>query len=115
MVRTMKKINIIKENRDFNRIIRTGKPFKYKNYIIYVEKRESNVYKFGFSVGKKIGNAVMRNRIKRQLKSIVDKYEYHNNFNCIIIVCKGILNNNYLEMQESLHEALSRLKLLKEK
>ena len=64
----MKKINIVKENRDFNRIIKNNRPFKYKDFIIYIEKKEQSVYRFGFSVGKKVGNAVTRNRIKRQLK-----------------------------------------------
>ena len=66
----MKKANILKENRDFNRIIKDGTPFKYKDYIIYVEKKDPSIYKFGFSVGKKIGNAVVRNKIRRNSKRI---------------------------------------------
>ena len=87
----MKKINIVKENRDYNRIINSNRPFKYKDFIIYIDKKEPSVYRFGFSVGKKIGNAVTRNHIKRQLKEIVSKNDYKNNFDCIIIVGKGIL------------------------
>ena len=34
----MKKINILKKNEDFNRIIASIKPYKYKDYIIYKEK-----------------------------------------------------------------------------
>ena len=30
----MKKINILKESRDFDRIIKNTKPYKYKDYII---------------------------------------------------------------------------------
>ena len=65
----MKKVNIVKENKDFNRIIKDNKPFKYKDFIIYLEKREQSVYKFGFSVGKKIGNAVERNRCRRIIRA----------------------------------------------
>jgi ribonuclease P protein component len=111
----MKKINIVKENRDFNRIIKGSKPFKYKDYIIYIERKEPSLYKFGFSVGKKVGNAVTRNRIKRQLKSIVDQKDYQNNFNCIIIVGKGILTRNYQEMNDNLMFAFDKLNLVKEK
>ena len=57
----MKKINIIKENEIYNRMIQTIKPYKYKDYIIYVERNEEKNYQFGFSVGKKVGNAVTRN------------------------------------------------------
>ena len=111
----MKKINIVKENRDYNRIIKKNKPFKYKDFIIYIDKREPSVYKFGFSVGKKVGNAVTRNRIKRQLKEIVSKNDYQNDFDCIIIVGKGILNRSFNEMQENLSFALRKLNLVKER
>lgn len=111
----MKKINILKSNDDFNRIIRSYKPFRYKDYVIYVEKGTDTVYKFGFSVGKKIGNAVTRNKYKRRLKSIIDKKSYQNGFNCIIIVGKGILMRSYDEMEKNLFHALDVLKLTKEK
>ncbi len=111
----MKKINIIKESRDFDRIIHNNKPYKYKDYIIYVERNTNNVYKFGLSVGKKIGNAVNRNKVKRQLKYIIDQKDYQNNFNCIIIVGKGIKERTFEERKDNLLKALENLKLIKEK
>ncbi len=110
----MKKINIVKDNRDFNRIIKNNRPFKYKDYIIYIDKKEPSIYRFGFSVGKKIGNAVLRNRIKRQIKEIVSQNNYKNDFDCIIIVGKGILNHNFKEMSDNLNFALEKLNLVKE-
>lgn len=109
----MKKINILKKNHDFNRIIGNFKPTYYKDYIIYVEKNTNDIYHFGFSVGKKIGNAVTRNKIKRQLKNILDEKTYQNNFNCIIIVRKGILNKTYEKMKDELFEILEKLNLVK--
>ncbi len=109
----MKKINILKKSNDFTRIIKSNKPFKYKDYIIYVEKKDPSIYNFGFSVGKKIGNAVTRNKIKRQLKSILDKKSFENDFNCVIIVGKGILNKTFNEREENLIKALSKLNLIK--
>ena len=105
----MKKINILKNSRDFDRIIKNNKPYKYKDYIIYIERNESNIYKFGLSVGKKVGNAVTRNKVKRQLKSIIDKKNYQNNFNCIIIVGNGILKRNFQEMSANLYYIFNKL------
>ena len=110
----MKKINILKDNRDFDRIIKKNKPYKYKDYIIYIEKNTDSVYKFGLSVGKKIGNAVNRNKVKRQLKSIIDKKDYQNNFNCIIIVGKGINERSFEEREKNLLFALNNLNIMKE-
>ncbi len=111
----MKKINILKNSRDFDRIIKHNKPYKYKDYIIYLEKNTNDVYKFGLSVGKKIGNAVSRNRVKRQLKSIIDQKDYQNNFNCIIIVGRGINEKSFEDRKENLLIALKNLNLIKEK
>ena len=105
----MKKINILKNNRDFTRIIKGNKSFKYKDYIIYIERDTNDLYKFGISVSKKIGNAVVRNKLKRQIKK-----RYENSFNCIIILRKGILNKSFNEMSEELYSAFEILKLFKE-
>ena len=110
----MKKINILKNSRDFDRIIKNNKSYKYKDYIIYIEKDTDDVFKFGLSVGKKIGNAVRRNKVKRQLKSIISEKDYQNNFNCIIIVGKGINERSFDEMKKNLLIALNNLNLLKE-
>ena len=110
----MKKINIIKESREFDRIIHQNKPYKYKDYIIYIEYNNENIYKFGLSVGKKIGNAVTRNKVKRQLKNIIDKNIYKNGFNCIIIVGKGILERTFEEMENNYNIAIKDLNIIKE-
>lgn len=110
----MKKKNIIKSNLIFDRIIKNNKSYKYKDYIIYLERNSDSDYHFGLSVGKKVGNAVTRNKIKRQLKSIIDKNNYEKGFNCIIIVRKGILNKSFQMMEKELNECLSKMKIIKE-
>lgn len=110
----MKKINIIKKNEDFSRIIHSCKYIKNDLFVIYIERNENiNNYHFGISVSKKIGNAVLRNKIKRQIKDIIDKFDYQNNFNCIIIVKKNISFSNYKEMKEKLFYLLTRENVIK--
>ena len=111
----MKKVNILKNSRDFDRIIKNNKPYKYKDYIIFLERKTTDVYHFGISVGKKIGNAVVRNKIKRQLRSIISKNDYQNNFNCIIIVGRAITERSYKEREENLVSALKKIDIIKEK
>lgn len=111
----MKKINILKKSLDFDRIIKNNKSYKYKDYILYVEKVEAPTYHFGLSVGKKVGNAVTRNKIKRQLKTIIDKNNYEKGINCIIIVRKGLLEKSFSERKNDLIEAFKKLNIIKEK
>lgn len=111
----MKKKNIIRKNLDFDKIIKNNRSYKYKDYIIYVEKTDNEDYHFGLSVGKKIGNAVTRNKIKRQLKSIIDEKNYEKGINCIIIVRKGVLEKSFSEKREDLICAFKKLNIIKEK
>ena len=110
----MKKINIIKKNLDFARIIKENNSYKTSPYIIYIERTNEIRYHFGISVSKKIGNAVTRNKIKRQIKSIIDKKDYKNNFNCIIIVRKNFLNNSFTLNEKLLFEVFEKYKIFKE-
>lgn len=108
----MKKINIVKKNEDFRRIITTGKYKKGELFNIYIERNDEKIYHFGISVSKKIGNAVVRNKIKRRLKAIIDKKNYQNGFNCIIIV-KGAINNyDYSYIADKMLNALEELKII---
>lgn len=109
----MKKINILKENYEFNRIIDKYRAKKYKNFVIYIEYDTNDHYKFGISVSKKIGNAVTRNKFKRQIRSIIDKKRYENNFKCIIILRRGVLNQNFESMQKELFNILNDLNIIK--
>ncbi len=110
----MKKINIIKENKEFERIIKQYRPYRTEIANIYYEEGNYDVYRFGISVSKKIGSAVVRNRLKRQIKSIIDKNIYQKKFNCIIILKKEILDKSYDEMEKILNNAFESLKIKKE-
>ena len=110
----MKKINIIKKTQDFERIIKNNKSYRSKYFYIYIERHEENIYHFGLSVGKKIGNAVRRNKVKRQLKEIISKNDYQKNFDCIIIVRREINNANFSEIKEDLNYILKKQLIIKE-
>ena len=84
----MKKINILKNNKDFNDIINTRNCRKDNNVVIYFRKNNLDIYRIGISAGTKLGNAVTRNHLKRQIRSICDihKNKYAKSYDYIIIV-----------------------------
>lgn len=100
----MKKYERVKDTRYFNDIIAKGKYKKNKLFVIYIMKSEPEVKKFGIAVGKKVGNAVIRNKLKRQLRNIIDetKLLFPKGFDYIIIVKRNCLESSYKEMKEAL-------------
>ena len=86
----MKKKEIIKESRDFSKIINKKVNIYNKYYSIYYQK--SDILKFGITVPTKTGKAVIRNKLKRQVKSIIDnnKNSIKNNYNYVIIIRKNL-------------------------
>ncbi len=106
----MKKINIVKSNEDFNNIIKTGRQVKNKYFIIYYLENEYINYRIGITVSKKCGNAVVRNKQKRQLKSIIDdNYESLKKYDYIVIVRNTTLELNFKEKEKALIELISKI------
>ena len=110
----MKRIETIKDQKLFNNIIRNGKFIKNNFFVIYNIRKENDQINYGIAVSNKLGKAVVRNKLKRQIKNIIDKKCYENSFNCIIILRKGILKKSFNEMSEELYSAFEILKLFKE-
>lgn len=104
----MRKYEIVRSHDDFDNIIKNGKCVKNKYYIIYNEDNSLNYARFGIAVGKKIGNAVTRNKIKRQIRSIVsnNKKLFPISKDYIIIIKKSILEVDYKTMENEIKNLL---------
>ncbi len=98
----MKKYEIVKKNDEFNDIINGGKCLKNQIYHIYYMDKEEELPKFGLAVSKKFGNAVERNKVKRQLRTLIDKYKnlFPKQKNYIIMVRRGVKTISYSLMEE---------------
>lgn len=107
----MKKKEVVKDNRLFNSIIYKGEKVRNKYLIIYYIKVNDLEPKFGIAVGKKVGNAVIRNKYKRKIRAIVDsnKLLFPRNYNYIIIVRKECLELNYRELNDNLVELIEKV------
>ena len=66
----MKKKEIIKKSNDYTKVINKNNKLKNKYYSLFYIKSDNTL--FGISIPKKIGNAVIRNKNKRQIKNIID-------------------------------------------
>ena len=98
----MKKKEIKKKSNDYTKIINTNNKLKNKYFSLFYQKSDNTL--FGISIPKKIGNAVIRNKMKRQIKNIIDNNKMHiqNNYNYVIIIRKEILVLTYEEKEKEL-------------
>ena len=108
----MKKLNIIKKQSEIDNVIKNGTLYKNKYYFLYnIYNKENKYYRFCVCVSKKIGNAVTRNKNKRQIKDIIDKsnlrFSRENDY--VIILRKEISNVSFEEKKKYLLEILCKL------
>jgi len=60
-------------------------------------------------VSKKIGSAVIRNKIKRRLKHIIKKISLKTNYKLIFITKKPIVNAKFEQLNYSIAQSISKL------
>jgi ribonuclease P protein component len=104
----MKRIETIKSKEEFNNIIRTGKYNKNQYYILYYINNNDN--KFGIAISNKVGHAFIRNRLKRQTRSIIDENRnlFKKGFNYIIMIRKSCVGTNYEILNKALIELINK-------
>lgn len=105
----MNKKYIICKSEEFKDILDHSKSNKSNYFIIRYKSNKNNYNRYGISVGKKIGNAVIRNRTKRRIKDILSKNMVNNSKDYVIIVRKAILDLSYQEMTKKLLKQIEEL------
>jgi ribonuclease P protein component len=60
----------LRSNRQFRLVFARGRSYVHPLLVLYVRRSGSGGPRIGFSIGKKLGGAVERNRIRRRLREI---------------------------------------------
>ena len=111
----MKFSESLKKNHQFQFVYKNGKSYANKYMIMYVKKNGLQINRLGISVSKKVGNSVVRHRVKRLIK---ESYRLHENvFNSgldIVIVGRpSAATVGYEEVEEALLHLGKLHKLIK--
>ena len=99
-------LKTIKKRIDFVKVSEKGKKFFTQGFILQKYKRDfsskENTARVGFTITKKIGNAVVRNKIKRRFREIIKEVLNNylkKNYDYVIIANKKSLVMNYKELK----------------
>lgn len=97
----MKKRYRIKKNEEFQQIIHNGKKVVARGFIVYYDKSVMLMNdRVGISVSKKLGNAVERNKIKRQVRMMVNEITNFNHGLDIVIIVRNRFNDRSYQVNK---------------
>lgn len=109
----MKKKDIVKNQRDFTKIIKTGKKVNNNSFVIYYIKNNINHSRYGISVGTKLGNAVFRNKYKRRIRMLINNNDcLYNNIDYIILLRKKAIELDFNSLKLDFNKLFEKLKEL---
>ncbi len=108
----MKKKYRIRKNEEFQAIIKRKRFYASSTFVLYVVPKKEKSARIGLSVSKKIGNAVVRNKVKRQLRmQLQDCFNIHGDFDAIIIVRKRYLQDSFEVNKKDLETLLKKVRI----
>jgi len=114
-----KKLQTLKTNRDFQAVYGGGRSAANRQLIAYAMRNGLGHNRFGFSVSKKVGNSVTRNKVRRRLKEIVracrkdEAYAFVPGLDAVFVaraVCAGL---PYAQLSASVRHVLLKAGVLR--
>ncbi|WP_027122279.1 ribonuclease P protein component [[Mycoplasma] imitans] len=108
----MKRENSLKKITNFLEIVKTKNKYYSSNYVIYAQKNRDNKIKIGISVPKKLfAKAVIRNKIKRQVRSFFNDFtDWSKSLNVLIKINNAnYLTNSYLANKKELFDSYKKV------
>lgn len=94
----------LKKNEDFQHVYKNGKSYANKYLIMYVKENGTERNRVGISVSKKVGNSVVRHRVKRLVKESYRLQEevFNSGLDIVIIARNNAASVGFYEIQSAL-------------
>jgi len=96
---------------DFDVVYRTGKRLSSSHFTAFVRTNELPRSRFGFSIKKALGGAVVRNRMRRRLREIVRcrRQEIASGWDIVIHPKSAVATREFAMLAEELVRLLKKL------
>ena len=101
----------LKSNLDFRKVYKKGRSKANKYLVMYVLKNDTEVNRLGISVSKKVGNSVVRHRVKRLIKESYRLNEkiFNSGLDIVVIARDNAKVACFSEMQSALLHVMKLL------
>lgn len=106
----------LKKNKEFQAVFRAGISKANRQFVVYqLDRPDQPSFRFGLSVSKRVGNAVVRNRIKRRIREAMRELEPRLSIkkDYVIIARKPTANMSFHEIKSSLVHVFKRAGILR--
>lgn len=99
--------NRVKKHSEFQKIIAEGELKRTCSFAVYTLNNSLGYSRFGISVPKKTGTAVVRNKVKRQIRACIGMCsDYSKSKDYILIVRKSYDVNNFDKIKKEIQTIL---------
>ena len=100
----MKFSESLKKNKDFYKVYNNGKSFANRYLVMYVLENHTPNNRLGISVSKKVGNSVIRHRVKRLIKESYRLHEemFNSGLDIVVIARATAKDKNYEAIESAL-------------
>jgi ribonuclease P protein component len=109
-------LKTLKKNKEFSFVYHRGNSYATKLIVLVYFYSKYGGIRSGFSVSKKIGGAVVRNKVRRRLKAALSSFlpKTKGHASIIFVARKGIELASYQEIEKQMKYLLKKAKLLQE-
>ena len=91
-----------------------GSTWTDRRVVVKTVTNEIDITRYGFVVSRRVGNAVVRNRVKRRLREILRDATLKPGWDIVIIARTPAAQADYHELENSVHETLHRAGIIVE-
>lgn len=112
----MKQVESIKENYEFKRVYKRGKSNADYILAVYIFKNYKKQNRLGITVSNKVGKAVIRNKIRRRIKSAFHEIQkdLKPSIDIVVVARTKSAQSDFSQIEKSLTKNLKKLGAFKD-